>query len=524
MDWLSVSILHSTKRFRFSSPALLVWLLLFGWAHAKDQFPYVAYISQDDTYIRSGPGRQYYPTEQVPQGYAVEVYRHDQSGWCAIRPTEQSFSWVSAHQVRFINDQVVEVTANQAVARVGSNLSPVRSAVQVMLPKGEQARVISGGPYNPQWIRVIAPSGEFRWISANHLSRRPPVEAQPLAVARPATTQHEQIWCARQQTHSSFVETSPPPNDFAHLMGPKNSTQYRDSFETAPSHRVAQTLAATGLPESEKVEIIAGSPAEVQLAQFQAQSQNLTSSQLLGQATPIPSQELSVETSVPRIQFPESATQQIIKSADVTTLELLLSQMVSQPPSLWELDPIKAEATDLLTKTNSPAERVHLRDLISRINRFDNVQRDYKSSNSGSITPLGNHTTENRILEQNSGFNSAPVEDQVARVVDNVRQRVQQDLRSAQPLARATNETKPLYDAVGKLKPVVSKREQAPPYALVNDKGDVVSFVTPTPDLNLQPYVGRHIGIHGNRGFMPEYRKAHVTAGRVSPINTKLRR
>ena len=82
MDWLSVSILHSTKRFRFSSPALLVWLLLFGWAHAEDQFPYVAYISQDDTYIRSGPGRQYYPTEQVPQGYAVEVYRHDQSGWC----------------------------------------------------------------------------------------------------------------------------------------------------------------------------------------------------------------------------------------------------------------------------------------------------------------------------------------------------------------------------------------------------------------------------------------------------------
>ena len=167
---------------------------------------------------------------------------------------------------------------------------------------------------------------------------------------------------------------------------------------------------------------------------------------------------------------------------------------------------------------------MHLRDLISRINRFDNVQRDYKSSNSGSIPPLGNHTTENRILEQNSGFNSAPVEDQVARVVDNVRQRVQQDLRNAQPLARATNETKPLYDAVGKLKPVVSKREQAPPYALVNDKGDVVSFVTPTPDLNLQPYVGRHIGIHGNRGFMPEYRKAHVTAGRVSPINTKLRR
>jgi hypothetical protein len=34
--------------------------------------------------------------------------------------------------------------------------------------------------------------------------------------------------------------------------------------------------------------------------------------------------------------------------------------------------------------------------------------------------------------------------------------------------------------------------------------------------VNLQSYVGQRIGVLGNRGFMPEYRRAHVTASRVT--------
>ena len=85
-----------------------------------------------------------------------------------------------------------------------------------------------------------------------------------------------------------------------------------------------------------------------------------------------------------------------------------------------------------------------------------------------------------------------------------------------------TAATEALYDAVGTLKPVVSRRDQAPRYALVDDHGDVVTFVTASADVNLQPYVGKRIGVRGNRGFMPEYRRAHVTASRVTPLEEKL--
>lgn len=507
MDWPSLPVLRLTMCARWIGFALFALTLLSNLAHAEEPFPYVAYVSQEDAYVRSGPGRRYYPTGQVTQGYAVEVYRHDDSGWCAVRPTEDSFSWVSAHQVRWADDQVVEVTAEQAVARVGSTLSPVRSAVQVMLPRGERARVLPSGPEDdPRWLRIVAPAGEFRWVAAQHLSRRPPVEVSP--PASPGLG-----WGAGNGNPLAAPVASLAPTDFSHLLPAENAT---------PGQSVG-TLGhtAAAAPDYQlNVEVVAGSPAEAQLAQYQSQNQSLSPPQLLGQAPPVDDNLPVTETTAPRVRFPDLTASLAAKSEDVATLELLLSQMVSQPPGPWQLQPLEAEASDLLTKTSSSAERVQLRDLLGRIARFEQVQHEYES-------PVANPLS--RPAFESPDSDSAEPEDEVSRVVGSVRDRVKQDLRATSPPAtRRANSTaggsKPLYDAVGKLKPVVSKREQAPPYALVNDKGEVVSFVTPAPDLNLQPYVGRRIGIHGNRGFIPEYHKAHVTAGRVSPIDGQLRR
>ena len=40
--------------------------------------------------------------------------------------------------------------------------------------------------------------------------------------------------------------------------------------------------------------------------------------------------------------------------------------------------------------------------------------------------------------------------------------------------------------------------------------------------MNLQPYIGQRIGVTGSRGYIPEFRRAHVTAGRVSPLNERI--
>jgi hypothetical protein len=56
----------------------------------------------------------------------------------------------------------------------------------------------------------------------------------------------------------------------------------------------------------------------------------------------------------------------------------------------------------------------------------------------------------------------------------------------------------------------------------VNDAGQIITFVTPAPDVNLQPYLGRRIGVSGARGFMAEFNHRHVTAGRVMPVGDRL--
>ena len=170
-------------RFNASQPGKLAALVLLALSltqqltAAEQSFPYMAYVVHTDAYVRSGPGQRYYPTQQLPQGFALEVFRHDGDGWCAIRPPEGSFSWVAAHEVRLVAGDTAEVIADKTVTRVGSSLSPSRSAVQVLLQKGERVRVAPRGPQDdPNWLRVVPPAGEFRWISASDLGRQAPVE------------------------------------------------------------------------------------------------------------------------------------------------------------------------------------------------------------------------------------------------------------------------------------------------------------------------------------------------------------
>ncbi|NOY30604.1 MAG: hypothetical protein GXP28_10690 [Planctomycetes bacterium] len=66
--------------FRFFLSVLLGTLSLEAGQAREPQFPYVAYVIEAEAYVRSGPGQKYYPTQQLAQGFAVEVYRHDGEG------------------------------------------------------------------------------------------------------------------------------------------------------------------------------------------------------------------------------------------------------------------------------------------------------------------------------------------------------------------------------------------------------------------------------------------------------------
>ena len=477
-------------------------------ARGETTFPYVAYIAAQQSFARSGPGQQHYPTLQLPQGHAVEVYRHDSDGWCAVRPPEGSFCWIPAHEIHRLSQNKAEISVQTTVARVGSAVSPARSAVQVMLRRGEQVDLLAAGPNDdPRWLRIAPPAGEFRWIAANGLSRTPPVEGSN-------GVQFAAGW-TRQTAEGVQTVAGESANAFTHLLQTTGPAQ--------PPVQAANTVpeATTPTPHNtnpDAVEVVAGSPAAVELLQ----GTSLAPPPLLSNSSPLPTSDAGVapinsdprSSTAPRIRFNNSPAVTGPSSERVKELQLRLSQTVVRPKEEWQFQQLQTEAAVMLEKSDSVSEREQLRNLLDRIARFQQVQLGRPSEAPPAVAQAAAGSTASNFTGR-----TAEVRDLVGSDLGG------SDVGEKDPFeAKGTNPDGPRYDAVGRLKPVVSQTDDAPRYALVDDKGGVISFVTPSPDLNLQPYLGMRIGVNGSRGFMPEYRKAHVTAGRVTPIEDRIRR
>ncbi|MCA9257994.1 MAG: hypothetical protein KDA61_02285, partial [Planctomycetales bacterium] len=172
----------------FASHAPLIAALLSTASHCAAQthdaaFPYTAYVVAPDAEVRSGPGMGHFATQRLPLGFAVEVYRHDADGMCAIRPPEGSLSLAPARHLQPIDLRTAEVIDDDVPSRTTSRLEPQAASVQVLLKRGERVELLA--PWSPHdaWAQIAPPAGEFRWISARHLARTPPTEGALIPAA-----------------------------------------------------------------------------------------------------------------------------------------------------------------------------------------------------------------------------------------------------------------------------------------------------------------------------------------------------
>jgi uncharacterized protein YgiM (DUF1202 family) len=208
------------------------------------------------------------------------------------------------------------------------------------------------------------------------------------------------------------------------------------------------------------------------------------------QATPnAPSQAAAAAT--PAVQStPAAASQPQASQAsgdlshELATIELRLSRMAAAPTNLWNTERLERDTAQLLSRARTQPERDAIRVTQEKINRFAEIGRR-ANPNGSSVAQSGQPQT-TRLPNIATAAAGGP------------------------------------YDAVGILRPVVSRRPGAPQFAVVDERGQVVSFVTATPDLNLQPYLGRRIGVSGNRGYIPEFQRSNVTAARVTPLNDRM--
>jgi hypothetical protein len=145
---------------------------------AVKEFPYEAVVEADETYVRCGPGKNFYTTIKLTRGQHVTVRRHDPGGWFMIDPPAGSFSLVRVEDVVQEGNiaTVKRLEQGQACVRIGSTVDPTNDSIfQRKLSTGERAEIL-GEVMIPRkdrtvpMFRIRPPRGEFRWIEGNDLA------------------------------------------------------------------------------------------------------------------------------------------------------------------------------------------------------------------------------------------------------------------------------------------------------------------------------------------------------------------
>jgi SH3-like domain-containing protein len=388
------------------------------WAAGSDKVPFTVYTNSNDVYVRSGPGKNYYPTDKLPQGEPIEVYRQDPGGWYAIRPPQGSFSWVPSDALKPIGEHIAVVQKDRVVCYVGTRFSNAHDVNQVRLNKGEQVEImdmkqIGEGPEAQTWCEIAPPSGEFRWVFSKYVDRDPPTGLSHSGADSDQTAKQAD-WTTKGDSNS-------------------NGGSGKNSASVAKGRGAGNSdwqPSAGALQPENKSATVSSDP-------FQAQ---------------------------------------------LDAIDLQVSQMVSDDPNTWEFTALRRRTENLLPSAGTALERGRVRLVLNRIARFEDVKH-----------------RQDLLGDPGSAMSSA--------------------LASHRPSLVTPNDTDH-FDGTGKLTPVISQRPNAPRYALVNDTNQVVSFVTPAPGVDLSPFVGKEVGVNGERGFMPELQKPHVMASRINILDS----
>jgi hypothetical protein len=169
-------------------------------------------------------------------------------------------------------------------------------------------------------------------------------------------------------------------------------------------------------------------------------------------------------------------------SANSKGIDLELSEIIAEDISQWSFGELQNRTELALRSAQSSIERGRARVLLDKLARFDDIKRRHDDVRTGA-----------------AARQSAP------------------DLA---PLA-ATRTGNQRYDGVGRLSPVVSQKTGGPQYALLDASGAVLSFVTPAPGINLRPFVDKYIGVNGQRGYLPDLQRQHVSAQRVTVLDAQ---
>jgi len=435
-----------------------------------EALPVTVSVDAPQALLRSGPGDDFYPTDRISRTVKVQVWAIDDSGYCAVRPVEGSFSWLRAADVAPEDGGRPPaggfsgvIVTDGAVARVGSQLNDLRHVSQVALEAGERVRVlervsVAAGRHAGEWLRIAPPAGEFRWAWAADL-------ALPAGLA-------------------PVVEPESEPAAAGLAAAGEALAAIRDAG-AAVNQAVAEV-------EEGAVAVAGGPPAGVAEPQGMAR--------LLSGWLPRGTNMFDLS---PPPTPPAVAGAAPVPADELADVDLALSLAVAGPSDDWHLEPIRERLRLAAARATTGDERTRAEAIDTRLARFEAIQARQLALASGpaedpSPLRLGS------MWSSLSAVGSRPVRPGV--------------LPGGRPADGRPDWTPPdQIETTGRLATVISRRPDAPRWALVDGENNVLVFVTPRPGVSLAPLVGQQVTVRGAEGYMPEYKRPYLVASEARP-------
>ena len=520
-------------------------------------FPYQALVLHDRASVHSGPGQVHYETEDLKQGDAVEVYRHDPGGWCAIRPLAGSFSLVPESTLKIVDKGVGEINADGTQAWVGTKLGPVEKPLwQVKLKKGEMVEVIGQVSWpNPEghstlWYQISPPAGEFRWIKMSDLQLpvsarqaiHPPIKTKPPTTsvaavrskfARPLedsilppelpaleatrigvsdsdtfeTDSEVQLASMQVDINSSqassnrgWRQATRPIRKRAVANNSNSSSYQQQQYETSkPRHNSG----APGMPSSYGKSPDINYQPQTQPARVPTNRYAATnpSRRDLAQMLNVErNNKLATPTPVPVINNFTAPT--ILETHRIDDLELQLTREMLREPNQWKLKDLEFRAANISRMTTDPNEKILAQKFLKKIENCRTIKLGFES-----------HTGAKNNLPGGGRTNGSGTTGSVTTGSGT-----RNNLASTESKLRLGT----TYDAHGWLNQMVTDGGQGTPsYVLQDANGKITHHVSPIQGMNLHRYLRSQVGIIGQRGYHKRLNLDHVTAHRVVELQKR---
>ncbi len=169
------------------------------------------------------------------------------------------------------------------------------------------------------------------------------------------------------------------------------------------------------------------------------------------------------------------------KGADVDRLSLVLSRLMASQASTAEAEPVAQAALQLSVTSNDPVIQGRAQLLAERVRQYQRV--------SG--------LREQNALTQVSVASGAAIPMTNGTAV------------SVRPIVPST------VAQVGYLVQVYSARSNTPPYALTDNAGRTLVYVSPMPGVNFRVHLNSHVKVVGQQSFLRGLNTPHILATRA---------